>query len=108
MTELSHSLGITQRRITDLVDALTADALVRRHAHPTDGRSTVVSLTDEGALLQKTWNEHQAAVGQVFEDLTIQQQLQLIEITPILTAAMRRHASTRLRTNPQARKELHT
>jgi DNA-binding MarR family transcriptional regulator len=39
MTELANALGVTQRRVTDLVDALGADGFVERRPNPKDGRS---------------------------------------------------------------------
>jgi DNA-binding MarR family transcriptional regulator len=96
MTQLAHALGVTQRRITDLVDALVGDGLVERSPHPTDGRSTVVALTKGGVALQKlTWDEYQADIGRVFGDLDPEQQKQLIAITPALTAALRRRITRR-------------
>ncbi len=96
MTQLAHALGVTQRRITDLVDALTGDGLVERRPHPTDGRSTIVALTKGGAALQRlTWDEHQADIGSVFGDLDPDQQKQLIDITPVLTEALRRRTAKR-------------
>ena len=96
MTQLAHALGVTQRRITALVDALDEDGLVERRPNPTDGRSTVVSLTKGGTALQKlTWDEYRADISRAFEDLTPEQQTQLIEITPALTQALRRHTANR-------------
>ena len=89
MTELAVSLGVTQRRITALVDALVGDGLVQRRPHATDGRSTVVSITDAGAIQQaESWEQFQANISTVFADLTPEQQRQLIEITPVLTEAL--------------------
>jgi DNA-binding MarR family transcriptional regulator len=48
MTELSVVLDITPRAVTALVDGLEALALIRRTAHPSDRRATVVELTETG------------------------------------------------------------
>src|SRR5271156_6123630 len=48
MRALADELGLTPRNITDAVDALEAEGLVRRTAHPTDRRATLVELTDAG------------------------------------------------------------
>jgi DNA-binding MarR family transcriptional regulator len=45
---LAQSLKVTARAITGLVDALEAQGLVTREAHPTDRRATLVTLTPEG------------------------------------------------------------
>jgi DNA-binding MarR family transcriptional regulator len=52
MTELAIALDVTQRRVTALVDALEGDGFVERRPHPTDGRSTVVALTNTGQAQQ--------------------------------------------------------
>jgi DNA-binding transcriptional ArsR family regulator len=48
MTKLAEALEVTGRRVTALVDALADDHLVERYAHPTDGRSTLVEITEAG------------------------------------------------------------
>lgn len=45
---LSVALRTTPRNVTGLVDALEADGLVARSAHPSDRRATLVSLTEKG------------------------------------------------------------
>ena len=45
---LAARLGVTPRNVTGLLDALQADGLVAREAHPTDRRATLVSLTEKG------------------------------------------------------------
>lgn len=96
MTDLSNALGVTQRRVTDLVDALSSDGFVERRPNPKDGRSTVVSLTKSGVAQQKlSWEQHQTDIGKVFGDLPTEQQKQLLEITPVLTDAIRKHIAAR-------------
>jgi DNA-binding MarR family transcriptional regulator len=100
MTELARALGVTQRRVTDLVDALGTDGFVERRPHPKDGRSTVVSLTKTGAAhLKLSWQQHQTDIGQVFGDLSPEQQKQLLEITPVLTDAIRKRTAARSATD---------
>ncbi|HLN29501.1 MAG TPA: MarR family transcriptional regulator [Gemmataceae bacterium] len=53
MSELGAELGVTPRSVTKLVDSLEAEGLVARHAHPSDRRATLVSLTDKGVLVGK-------------------------------------------------------
>ena len=96
MSELAKALDITQRRITALVDALEQDGLVERRPHPTDGRSTIVAITKKGLAEQKaTWERRQTEIGRAFGDLSPAHQTQLLEITPLLTEALRRHAAER-------------
>jgi DNA-binding MarR family transcriptional regulator len=96
MSELAKALDITQRRITALIDALEADGLVERRPHPTDGRSTIAALTKKGLAQQKaTWEQRQTEIGRAFADLSATHQTQLLEITPLLTDALRRRAAER-------------
>nr|WP_260859608.1 MarR family transcriptional regulator [Streptomyces cupreus] len=48
---LAGQLGVTPRNVTGLLDALEADGLVVREAHPTDRRAMLVSLTESGRTL---------------------------------------------------------
>jgi DNA-binding MarR family transcriptional regulator len=90
MTALALSLNITQRRITALVAALVSEGLVSRAPNPADGRSTVISMTELGGKhLATYWPQFQAAVSAAFGDLPVEQQDQLLAITPLLTQAMR-------------------
>ena len=51
MGELSARLMVTSGSVTGLVDAMEADALVTRQAHPADRRSTLIETTPAGRLL---------------------------------------------------------
>ncbi|GAB3396303.1 hypothetical protein GCM10027568_30150 [Humibacter soli] len=91
MTQLADFLNLTQRRITDLTLALTRDGYVDRRPNPQDGRSSIISLTDDGrAHLAQTWSEFQTDVAAAFGDLPVKQQHELLAITPVLTAALRK------------------
>lgn len=48
---LAQALKVTARAVTGLVDALVAQGLVTREAHPTDRRATLVTLTPRGETL---------------------------------------------------------
>jgi DNA-binding MarR family transcriptional regulator len=48
---LAEALKVTPRAVTGLVDALAAQGLVTREAHPTDRRATLVTLTPGGETL---------------------------------------------------------
>jgi DNA-binding MarR family transcriptional regulator len=90
MSQLAAALDVSARRITVLVEALDAGGLVERHRHPTDGRSTLVAITDAGIKHQaRSWEQHRAEVGQAFGDLPAHQQKQLLAISRALTGAMR-------------------
>jgi DNA-binding MarR family transcriptional regulator len=68
---LSRLLRVTPRNVTGLVDALEADGIVARHAHPSDRRATLVNLTDKGASLARTLRRDQDNFAQrLFEGFT--------------------------------------
>jgi len=48
MAKASARLQVHPTSVTNAVDRLEAAALVRRVAHPTDGRATLVEITDAG------------------------------------------------------------
>ena len=45
---ISEVLRIPQATVTNLIDRLVADGLVRRVPHPTDARTTLAEITDRG------------------------------------------------------------
>ena len=49
--EMSEEMRITVGATSKLVDRLERDDLARRSAHPSDRRSSIVSLTDHGARI---------------------------------------------------------
>lgn len=51
MAKASARLQVHPTSVTNAVDRLEAVGLVRRTPHPTDGRTTLVELTDEGHAL---------------------------------------------------------
>jgi DNA-binding MarR family transcriptional regulator len=90
MTQLAEALEVTGRRVTALVDALTEEGLVERYAHPTDGRSTIVVITEAGLKRQRlVWQEHQDKVAVAFGDLSDEEQKNLLDISHKLTGAFR-------------------
>ena len=96
MTQLACALNITQRRVTDLVDALLKDHLIERRPNPRDGRSSIITLTDAGREhLTQTWQQFQTDISAAFTDLSVEQQEQLLAITPVLTEALRKHTAER-------------
>lgn len=51
MASASARLQVHPTSVTSVVDRLERDGLVRREAHPTDGRATLVRITDAGREL---------------------------------------------------------
>jgi DNA-binding MarR family transcriptional regulator len=96
MSGLAAALGVTGRRVTVLVDALAEDGLVARYAHPTDGRSTIIEITEAGLAQQRlVWQQHQDMVAVAFGDLADEDQVRLLGISHKLTAAFRRRLAER-------------
>jgi DNA-binding MarR family transcriptional regulator len=48
MRVMGERLQLHPTSVTNIVDRLEADGLVRRTPHPTDGRTTLVAITDSG------------------------------------------------------------
>jgi len=96
MSGIAAALGVTGRRVTVLVDALVDDGLVARYAHPTDGRSTIIEITEAGLAHQrKIWQQHQRTVSVAFDGLTDEDQLRLLGISRTLTDAFRQRLAER-------------
>jgi DNA-binding MarR family transcriptional regulator len=62
--EVGRSLGLSTSTMTGLVDRLAGDGLVRRHAHPTDGRLLLLRATSKGKKVRER------SVGPVLESLS--------------------------------------
>jgi DNA-binding MarR family transcriptional regulator len=62
--EVGRSLGLSTSTMTGLVDRLAGDGLVRRHAHPTDGRLLQLRATSKGKKVRER------SVGPLLESLT--------------------------------------
>ena len=64
---LAEALKVTPRAVTGLVDALVAQRLVTRQAHPTDRRATLVTLTPRGeTLVAELQRGHKALANALF------------------------------------------
>jgi DNA-binding MarR family transcriptional regulator len=70
MADLADRLGVTPRNVTALVDALEADRLVRRVAHPTDRRVTMIEITGGSASVAEQFAAFQASITDLFGDLS--------------------------------------
>ena len=96
MSGLAAALGVTGRRVTVLVDALVEDGLVARYAHPTDGRSTIIEITEAGLAHQRqVWQQHQRTISVAFDGLSDEDQVRLLGISRTLTDAFRQRLAER-------------
>ena len=69
MADLAETLGVTPRAVTTLVDALEGEDLVRRTAHPTDRRITMINITGDGARVEQQFAALQGSLLELFADL---------------------------------------
>jgi DNA-binding MarR family transcriptional regulator len=91
MSSISDELGVTRRNVTALVDALEEEGLVRRKPHPTDRRATVIEMTGRGErTMDRAYDEHRAAVAELFEELGGGDQRELTRMLGALREALRR------------------
>lgn len=60
--KMGARLQVHPASVTNTIDRLELDGLVRRVAHPTDGRTTLAEITDEG---RARVNEAEAALGAI-------------------------------------------
>jgi DNA-binding MarR family transcriptional regulator len=97
MSGLSDELGVTARNVTTLVDALEKEGLVRRVAHETDRRATIVELTQEGAEFgcRMASGRLMQTIGEIFRDLTQSEQRQLLQIARKLHGSLEERGFTR-------------
>ncbi len=57
MKELAEKLGITTGTLTVQVDKLVTAELIKRCAHPSDRRATLVTLTEKGQRIHRQYNQ---------------------------------------------------
>lgn len=67
---LAEALKVTPRAVTGLVDALVAQELVTREAHPADRRATLVTLTARGeTLVDQLKRDHKTLARALFASM---------------------------------------
>jgi DNA-binding MarR family transcriptional regulator len=91
MCGLQAELGVTARQVTNLVDALEAEGLVRRMPHASDRRATVIEITPRGAEQASVmWGPLQEKMAGPFRDLPEADRRELLRLMETLLAALRR------------------
>jgi DNA-binding MarR family transcriptional regulator len=91
MSELGARLDVSARNITKLVDALEHEGLVRRVAHCTDRRATVIETTPEGCKVgEQVWGEHCRAMSTLFDELSEVDRADLLRTVSRLHAVLER------------------
>jgi DNA-binding MarR family transcriptional regulator len=77
MRVMGDRLQLHPTSVTNIVDRLQADGLVRRIPHPTDRRATLVEITEDGIALRARATESVTSVDFGLEGLSDEQQAQL-------------------------------
>jgi DNA-binding MarR family transcriptional regulator len=91
MSELGARLDVSARNITKLVDGLEQEGLVRRVAHCTDRRATVIETTPEGSKVGEcVWGEHRRAMSTLFDELSDVDRNDLLRTVTRLHAVLER------------------
>lgn len=91
MCNLSDELGVTARQVTNLVDALEGERLVRRLPHPSDRRATLVEATEEGfKLAEQLWEPLHRELASLYRELSPADQHELSRIVGNLLATLQK------------------
>jgi len=79
MTELSRQMMVSNGATTSLVDRLSDDGLLQRAQHPSDRRTTIISLTDRGRKrFLEIAQEHEGWVIGLLEGLSAEAKAELL------------------------------
>lgn len=90
MGELGEGCGLSPRSMTVLVDGLEKEGLVERAAHETDRRITLIGITDAGRqFVATTLGPSDHATASVFDDLSADEQRELLRLFDKLQASLR-------------------
>lgn len=90
MAGLGTDLGVTPRQVTNLVDALEGEGLVRRAAHPTDRRATVIEVTAQGGKAAcQFWQPFHDKLAGLYRELPKKDQRELARLLDALLAVLR-------------------
>jgi DNA-binding MarR family transcriptional regulator len=80
MRVMGDRLQLHPTSVTNIVDRLQADGLVRRIPHPTDRRATLVEITEAGSRLLESATKSVTAIDFGLSGLTAEQEIQLTEL----------------------------
>jgi DNA-binding MarR family transcriptional regulator len=89
MKTLADALGLSARNLTAVADALEAEGLLRRVAHPSDRRATLLELTDAGlAAADCSLVPRLVQISRVFDELSPSERDNLRATLAALVATM--------------------
>jgi DNA-binding MarR family transcriptional regulator len=80
MRVMGERLQLHPTSVTNIVDRLEANGLVKRTSHPTDRRTTLVEITDTGRVRTKEATEAVTSIDFGFRGLTNKQTEQLTDL----------------------------
>ncbi|MGH3789597.1 MAG: MarR family winged helix-turn-helix transcriptional regulator [Pseudonocardiaceae bacterium] len=86
MKVMGQRLQLHPTSVTNIVDRLQADQLVKRNGHPTDRRTTLVTITEAGRQRQKTAT---VALTDIDFGLTGLDDNEIAQLTALLTQVRR-------------------
>ncbi|MCX6463118.1 MAG: MarR family transcriptional regulator [Pseudonocardiales bacterium] len=87
MRVMGERLQLHPTSVTNIVDRLQADGLVRRTPHPTDRRATLVEITEAGTALLERATASVTAIDFGLEGLTPEQETHLTELLGLVRRA---------------------
>jgi DNA-binding MarR family transcriptional regulator len=89
MRPLAEGLGLSARNMTAVADSLEADGLVRRVAHPTDRRATILEITDDGRVaIERALEPRFAEISALFDPLSDAQRRRFVSTLSALVDRM--------------------
>jgi DNA-binding MarR family transcriptional regulator len=89
MKTLADALGLSARNMTAVADSLEGEGLVRRVAHPSDRRATLLELTQDGlAAADESLVPRLAEISRLFDELSPTARSDLRDSLAKLVAAM--------------------
>lgn len=87
--DIADLFGSAPRTVTEAIDGLERDGLVRRTPHPSDRRAKLIAITEEGRrVIESTEPLRKQLADSVFGGLDAEEREQLGRILAKLTAAM--------------------
>ncbi|MGH3439858.1 MAG: MarR family winged helix-turn-helix transcriptional regulator [Sciscionella sp.] len=89
MRVMGERLQLHPTSVTNIVDRLEADGLAKRMSHPTDRRTTLVQITEEGLLRRERATEAVTAIDFGLRGLTKRQRVMLTDLLAKIRKASR-------------------
>ncbi|OLT13941.1 MarR family transcriptional regulator [Pseudonocardia sp. CNS-139] len=80
MRVMGERLQLHPTSVTNIVDRLQADGLVRRTPHPTDRRATLVEITDAGSAVLQDATKSVTDIDFGMSGLTAEQEAELTDL----------------------------